>query len=58
MVMIGEHRPGAQFPAEFSGVGEQGFEKEIQAFGRVQMRELLMGAAGDHVKASLKQPMG
>ena len=58
MIMIGQHRPSAQFPAEFVGVGEQGFEKEIQAFGRVQMRELLMGAAGDHVKASLKQPMG
>jgi hypothetical protein len=23
-------------------VGEQGFEKEIQAFGRVQMRKFLM----------------
>ena len=44
MVMIGQHRPSAQFPAEFSGTGEQGFEKEIQPFRRVQMRQLSMGA--------------
>jgi len=58
MIMIGQYRPGAQFPAEFSGAGEQGFKEEIQPFGCVQVREFFMGTAGNHVETRFKQPMG
>ena len=57
VIMIGQHRPSAQVPAELVRASEQGLQKEIQPQRRTQMRQFLISTRSDDIKAGLKQPV-